>query len=216
MKYETILFDLDGTLTDSAAGIMNSVLYAVRQFDIEVAAKESLRPFVGPPLTDSFIKYFGMSPEQAKKAVAYYREYYNEKGMLENRLYHGVEKMLKALRDADKTIALATTKPEAYAVQILSHFGLSGYFAYVAGAHMDGTRSDKEELIRYALGSLGIAKRANVVMVGDREHDIIGAKGAGIASIGVLYGYGDREELERAGAHLVVHSVEELQKELLR
>jgi len=216
MTYDTILFDLDGTLTDPAIGITNSVAHALYKFGFEVKDKTTLYPFIGPPLVDSFQKYYGLSEEDAKRAVDYYREYFSTKGIYENKVYPGIADLLQALKQANKTVslantklALATTKPELYAEQILKHFDLFDYFDCVAGSNMDGTRSQKGEIIPYALHRLGkTGQRA--IMVGDREHDIIGAKQSGIASIGVLYGYGSREELTKAGADYLAATVLEL------
>ena len=209
-QYETILFDLDGTLTDSAECIINSVRYALRKFGLEEPERETLYRFIGPPLHESMEKYCGFSEEQAKLAVAYYREYYQKQGIFENQVYEGVEDVLNQLKQAGKTLLVATAKPEIYADQILAHFGLSDYFSHIAGANLDGSRTKKEEVILYALGKAHAADRSKVIMVGDREHDVFGAKKAGIACIGVLYGYGSREELKRAGAEYLAELPEDI------
>jgi phosphoglycolate phosphatase len=198
--YQTILFDLDGTLTDPGIGITNSAAYALEKFGIQVDDRRELYKWIGPPLQDSFTQFCGFSKEDTKRAVVYYREYYKERGIYENRLYDGIEKMLKTLFDAGKTLLVATSKPELFAVQILEYFQIRQYFAYVAGATMDGTRSKKEDVIACALQAAGISDRSRTVMVGDREYDVAGAKKAGLSSIGVLYGYGSRRELADAGA----------------
>ena len=202
--YSVILFDLDGTITESGIGITRSVAYALRKYGIEERDQATLDTFIGPPLIDSFQRLYGFSAQQAREAVEVYREYYGTKGIFENRVYDGVEDMLRTLRDAGKRCILATSKPEHYAEQILEHFGLSRWFDTVAGATMDEKRTDKTSVIAYALEKAGITDRTQVIMVGDRMHDIQGARENGIPAIGVLYGYGSREELEAAGAaHLV-------------
>lgn len=208
--YDIILFDLDGTLTESGIGITRSVAHSLRKFGIEEPDQARLDRFVGPPLIDSYMRYYGFSREQAVQAVEYYREYYAVTGIFENRVYDGVETMLQALNDAGKICVLATSKPEHYAVQILEHFGLARYFACVAGATMDEKRTNKADVIAYALEKVG--KSGKAVMVGDRKHDIEGAKAHDLDSIGVLYGYGSREELETAGATYLAETAEEILK----
>lgn len=208
--YEYILFDLDGTLTDPGIGITNSVAYALKRWNIEVADRKSLYRFIGPPLQDSFREYYGFSQEDALRAVDVYREYFREKGLYENEVYPGVEKLLQTLKDQGKTLILATSKPEEFAVRILRHFGLDGYFTVMAGATMDPSRSKKGDVIAYALRESGVSDLSKAVMIGDREHDIFGAKQNGLDSIGVLFGYGDREELEKAGATRIAATVEDI------
>ena len=208
--YQYIFFDLDGTLTDPGIGITNSVMYALKKWNIEVADRSELYKFIGPPLVDSFEKYYGFSKEEAEQAVVYYREYFREKGLYENTIYDGSEKLLSDLKASGKKVVLATSKPQEFAEIILKHFQIDRYFDVVAGATMDGTRSKKTDVILYALATCGIEDKSQVVMVGDREHDIIGAKNAGLDSIGVLCGYGDREELETAGATHVVEKIEDV------
>ncbi len=208
--YQYIFFDLDGTLTDPGIGITNSVAYALKKWKIEVADRSELYKFIGPPLLDSFQKYYGFSAEEAEKAVAYYREYFKVTGIYENTIYDGTEKLLADLKASGKKVVLATSKPQAFAEIILKHFHIEPYFDVVAGATMDGSRSKKTDVILYALAECGIEDKSQAVMVGDREHDIIGAKNAGLDSIGVLCGYGDREELEHAGATYVVENIEDV------
>lgn len=153
--FDTVLFDLDGTLTQSGIGITRSVAHSLKKFGIVETDQTKLDRFVGPPLIDSYMRYYGFCREQAVQAVAYYREYYASTGIFENRVYDGVESMLQALQKAGKTCILATSKPEHYAVQILEHFGLSDYFAFVAGATMDETRTGKADVIAYALKKAG-------------------------------------------------------------
>ena len=208
--YKYILFDLDGTLTDPGTGITNSVAYALARWNIHVEDRRTLYRFIGPPLQDSFREYYGFSPEEALKAVDVYREYFREKGLYENEVYPGVEEMLKTLKAQGKTLILATSKPEEFAIRILKHFGLDGYFTVMAGATMDPSRSKKGDVITYALRQGGVSALSTAVMIGDREHDIFGAKQNGLDSMGVLFGYGDRDELEKAGATYIASTVEEI------
>lgn len=208
--YQYILFDLDGTLTDPAEGITNSVAYALSEFGITVEDKTQLNVFIGPPLTDSFMNYYGLSEEEAKKAVTYYREYFKPKGIFQNKLYPGVPELLQALKDGGKRLLLATSKPEVFARDILAHFGIDKYFDFIAGATLDGTRSKKADVIAYALETFGVTEKGKCLMVGDRNQDINGAKTVGIDSLGVLFGYGSLDELETAGATYIAETVEDI------
>ncbi|MCR1918997.1 HAD family hydrolase [Frisingicoccus caecimuris] len=212
-KKKIILFDLDGTLTDPGVGITNSVMYALEKYGITVSDKSELYKFIGPPLMQSFEKYYGFDQNKAERAVALYREYFQDRGIFENEIYDGIQQLLDALKVQGKVIGLATSKPEIYAKQILEHFGLDDYFDFVSGSMLNGERTDKGEVIAWAIQLLGERARytlEEMVMIGDREHDVIGARKNGLASIGVLFGYGSREELTGAGADVVVSSVCEL------
>ena len=202
MHYKYILFDLDGTITESGPGIINSVRYAVQKMGYPVLPEETLRKFVGPPLADSMQKYCGMTPSEAKKAITLYRDYYTSKGIFENSLYPGVEDMLKALKDGGKVLALATSKPELFAKQILEYFHIDDLFTVICGASMDEKLVEKAAIITNALQALGIDEmhKKDVLMVGDREHDVLGAKANNLDTLGVLYGYGDLPELQQEGA----------------
>ncbi|MBE6036009.1 MAG: HAD family hydrolase [Clostridiales bacterium] len=227
--YDIVLFDLDGTLTDSAPGITNSVAYALQHWGIEVEDKSQLRPFIGPPLRESFQKFYGFSEEDAELAVKYYREVFSVKGLFENSVYEGIPELLEKIKASGRKIVLATSKPEVFAVRILEHFGLAPYFDLTAGAVMDGTRDSKASVITYALQQFGLtaealaaeagipadspeaaalldAAKEKVIMVGDREHDVLGAAENDLACIGVLYGFGDRAELEAAGAKYIAET----------
>lgn len=208
--YDVILFDLDGTLTDPGEGITNSVAYALRKFDVEVPERTELYKFIGPPLHESFMAYYGFDRDKAMRAVDFYREYYRDRGIWENRVYDGIPELLQTLKAAGRTLLVATSKPEEFARQILEHFGLIQYFDFLAGANMDGSRTKKAEVIAHALSSCGLSPASNIVMVGDREHDVLGASALGLDSIGVLFGYGDRPELERAGAAHIAAAVAEI------
>lgn len=210
--YQTILFDLDGTLTDPGEGITNSVAYALEKFEIKNEDRSQLYKFIGPPLKDSFMEFYGFSEEDALNAIAFYRERFREKGMFENKVYDGIAELLSKLQKAGKKLIIATSKPEEFTLTILKHFDLLQYFDFVAGATMDGSRSEKTEIIQYALKHGQIENMDKTVMVGDRKFDILGAKANGIDSIGVLFGYGSLEELEMAGATYIADSPEELGK----
>lgn len=209
-----ILFDLDGTLTDPGIGITNSAIYALERFGISVSDRSELYPFIGPPLIDSFEKHYHFSRKDAETAVKYYREYYTDKGIFENLLYPNIDKLLRTLCENGKQVILATSKPEPFAKQILDYFRLSPYFHFVAGALLNETRTEKAEVIAHALTSCRISP-CEAVMIGDREYDIFGAKQNKLTSVGVLYGYGSREELETAGADFIVETVNDLQTLLL-
>lgn len=209
-KYQYYLFDLDGTLTDSGMGITNSVKHALKKYGIEEQNMETLKKFIGPPLAESFQKYYGFSEEESRRAIGYYREYYQKDGIFENEVYDGIPELLETLKGAGKTLIVATSKPELFAEQILEHFKLAPYFDCIAGASMDESRVDKAEVIAYALKKYGTEAKEGMVMIGDREHDIIGAKKNGLDSIGVLFGYGSREELEKAGADHIVETPGEI------
>ena len=208
--YQYILFDLDGTLTDPGLGITSAVMYALKKFNIEVEERASLYKFIGPPLLESFEKFYGLSEEESQQALKYYREYFKPYGLYENEVYAGIEELLKTLKEHGKTVLLATSKPEEFAREILRHFGLDKYFDFAAGATMDEKRVKKADVIAYALESCHISNLSKVVMIGDREHDILGAKENGLDSIGVLYGYGNYEELKAAGADYIVEKPEEI------
>lgn len=215
MKYQWIFFDLDGTLTDPAVGITGGVMYALEQFGIHESSREKLYPFIGPVLTESFQKYYGFTKEQALLAAAYYREYYGKAGKFENVVYDGIADMLRELRAAGKELFVATLKGEAFAKEILEHFGLAGYFTEIAGQVMDGLETPKSQIIMEILKKRGIDHQGRAVMVGDREQDIIAAREAGILEIGVLYGYGERAELESVHAKRMAADVRALWEELL-
>ncbi|NLW47808.1 MAG: HAD family hydrolase [Firmicutes bacterium] len=215
MGYQYLLFDLDGTLTDPVLGITNSVMHALKKYGIEVNDRSQLYKFIGPPLTDSFENFYGFSKAEAVNAVEYYREYYREKGIFENQVYDGIEELLEKLTDHGKMLLVATSKPKVFAEQILEHFKIAKYFTTIVGSNLDGTKVKKGEVIKDALENCKCIDLAKAVMIGDREYDIIGAKETGIDSIGVLFGYGNRDELEKAGADKIVESVAELGRVLL-
>ncbi len=204
---KTILFDLDGTITDSGEGIINCVIYALERFGLPIPARESLRYFVGPPLHESFVKQ-GVPADRAEEAVAVYRERYVPTGMFENTPYPGVREMLEALKAAGHTLYVASSKPEWMCVEILKHFDLDGYFKMICGATMDTSRTNKEAVIEYLIQENG--KADNMIMVGDTKFDVIGAKAHGIPCFGVSWGYGSVEEMREAGAVSIAFTMEEL------
>ncbi|OOM71478.1 5'-nucleotidase [Clostridium puniceum] len=214
-NFEYILFDLDGTITDSGEGITKSVQYALKSFDILVDNLKDLNKFIGPPLKDSFKRYYNFDDEKAEIGLKKYREYYTEKGIYENNLYDGIVELLDTLEKNNKKIILATSKPEVYAKQILKYFKIDKYFNFVAGADFEETRVKKGDVIKYALEGAKVLELSKTIMVGDREHDIIGAKENNIKSIGVLYGYGDVIELTQARAEYIVKTPNELLNNLL-
>lgn len=216
MKYKYILLDLDGTIIDSSEGITNSIMYALEKYDIKVSDKKELYKFIGPPVIESFQKYYGFSKEQAKTAVAHYRKHHKEIGIFENTLYPGIVDLIKSLKDDNRTLVIATSKPEVYAEQILERYDIAKFFTYIAGSNLDGTRLTKSEVMKYAVESSNIEDFSKAVMVGDREYDILSSKDMGIASIGVLYGFGSREELEKAGADFIAESVEDVREILFK
>lgn len=215
MRWQYLFFDLDGTLTDPMLGITRSVQYALRHFGIEVTDLSTLCPFIGPPLKDSFREFYGMNDTRAEEAIALTREYFAPKGIFENELYAGIPQLLEALRQGGARIAMATSKPAPFARRIAEHFAIDRYFDLIEGSTLDGTRTTKSEVLRLAIEGLGVTDPAQAVMVGDRRFDIEGAAATGIESIGVLYGYGSREELEQAGATHIVADVGELGRLLL-
>ncbi|MCH5156165.1 MAG: HAD-IA family hydrolase [Clostridiales bacterium] len=207
--FNNILFDLDGTLTDSFEGIANAALYALNKLGETSYTKADLNFFIGPPIFNSFDKIFKGDEQKVKRAVTLYREYFGEIGWRENRVYDGVKQMLQSLKDMGKTMAVATSKPEHFSRRITEYFDLDKYFIFVAGASMDTSRAQKAQVIEYAIKSTGINK-ADTVMIGDRNHDILGAKACGLKSMGVLYGYGDKEELTAAGADYIAATPEKI------
>lgn len=216
MKYRYILFDLDGTVTNPEEGITKSFAYALEHMGIHVEDRRELRKVIGPPLLQSFDEFYHFTKEQALEATAKYRERYQDIGWVENKVYEGMEEVLKTLWEQGAKLILATSKPERFAVRIMEHFGLNRYFTMLCGADdyaMD--RSTKEQVVRYALEQNGITDVGDVIMVGDRSFDVIGAAAVGIKTIGVLYGFGDEEELLSAGAVHLVKTPQELVEYLL-
>lgn len=211
--YSTLIFDLDGCLTDSGVGIMRCAQYALEKFGIDVPVLERLRPFVGPPLEDSFKQFFGFSDEDAAKAVQHYRERYFSRGKYEQHLYPEIPEFLKHLRKNGYRLAIATSKTINQTLEVLEWLGISKCFDNVAARDEQGILHTKADVINSLLGSMGLNNsKRSCVMIGDRKYDIEGARQAGIDSIGVLWGYGDYEELKAAGATHIVETLEDLSK----
>lgn len=194
VKY--ILFDLDGTLTDSAPGITNCVRYSLEKMGISVPSYAFLCTFVGPPLSYSYQTFCSMTPKQAEQATEYYRERYRKIGIFENRVYDGIEALLAELQHRGYILAVASSKPEVFVKQILEYFHLDGYFQFLGGSLLNGGRSEKADVVAYVLRQMQVEKKAEAVLVGDTIYDMQGAVKAGIGAIGVLYGYGNRAEME--------------------
>lgn len=209
LKY--ILFDLDGTITDPKVGITKSVAYALKKFDINVDNLDSLCNFIGPPLNTSFEEFYGFSPEQAKDAVDKYREYYQEKGIFECELYGGMEQLLKHLHGKGVKIVLATSKPQVFAKRLLEYFNIIKYFDFISGSELNGDRTVKSEVIRYALSQYDGISSDEIIMVGDRKFDYFGAAEFKIPCVLVAYGYGERSELEDCKPYHIVDTVLELE-----
>ncbi|MGD6888506.1 HAD family hydrolase [Bacillus mobilis] len=208
--YTTFLFDLDGTLTDPKEGIVNSVLYALKKIGIEELHVSELDSFIGPPIQQSFLERYNMNEGEVERAVFYFREYLKQSGLFENNVYEGIPDLLQQLKSSDNRLFVATSKPTIFAKQVLEHFQLTDYFEDIIGSNLDGTRIKKEEIIAHILQKNEDLNQENIVMIGDRKHDIIGANHNGISSIGVLYGYGSEIELTEVGATHIVNDVKEL------
>lgn len=209
--YKAILFDLDGTLTESGEGITKCVQYALEKLGKPESDLKKLEVFIGPPLMEQFMKYAGLDEETARRAVEYYRERYSTTGIFENRPYPGVEEMLQELKRKKYLLAVASSKPEYFVKQILDYFHLTEYFDEIVGSELNGSRTNKTEVIEETLRRLGLDKhREQVIMVGDKEHDVLGARAAGLECVAVLYGYGTEEELTAAQPLQTVSSTEEI------
>lgn len=215
MSIEYFLFDLDGTLTDPREGITKCVQYALDFFGMHVENTDELLLFIGPPLIDSFKMFYGFPHEKAAEAVKKYRERFASVGIFENYPYEGMSDLLGELKGRGKLLAVATSKPEVFAKQILDRFGMSQYFDVVAGSELSGERSEKHEVIEEALRRLGAADRESCIMIGDRKYDIIGAKKCGLKTVGVRYGYAEGNELEDSGADYIADTVESLRELLI-
>ena len=203
-SFDILLFDLDGTLTDSNEGILKSLVYAIERIGYEVP--EDTNRFLGPPIRQSFTEFLGMDAGQVEEAVGIFRERYSTVGLFENRVYEGVPEMLERLKNSGKRLMVATSKPRVYAERILERFGLAPYFEVTGGAELDGTRDYKDEVIEYVLAKAGITDRSRVLMIGDRYNDVAGAHKTGLKCMGVLWGYGSQEELSQAGADFITET----------
>lgn len=212
--YKALLFDLDGTLTDSSEGITKSIAYALKEMNVACEDLNELKKYIGPPLSVSFRDYF--EGEDITKAVKLYRLRYNEIGWKENRVYDGVIEMLASLKASGIRLIMATSKPEVFAIKIAEYFKFAEYFELLGGATTDGTRNDKHEVINYVLENTGLSNPEEILMIGDRYHDVEGAAKFGIKTLGVTYGFGTDKELLAAGAIDVVDSPEEVVNYVMR
>lgn len=229
MSFKYLLFDLDGTLTDPREGITTSVQYALKFFDIDEPDLTKLESFIGPPLKDSFMNFYGLDDTQAQKAIEKYREWFTPKGIYQNLLYQGIDVMLKALKENGKILAVASSKPTVFVEKVLHHFGIYDYFDVIVGSELNGGRGRKEEVVEEALRQLadmagqGIditlksaIDQKQAVMIGDREFDIQGGKEHRLVTVGITFGFAKEGELEAAGADYVVNTVEELRRLLIQ
>ena len=207
MSKKAIFFDLDGTLTDSGEGIINCATLALEHFGLPIPSREEMRVFVGPPLDQTFIKY-GVPAEKAQEAVEVFRSRYRTVGKFENFPYPGIREALQTLKEQGHRLFVATSKPEVLANEVLGHFALTEFFEQIAGATLDGSRSHKADVITYLLSLTGDV--GQTLMVGDTAFDVTGAAAHGIPTIGVSWGYGKVEDMEKAGAKAIAHSMEEL------
>lgn len=219
-RFQYLLFDLDGTLTDPKAGITGCVQYALHKFGIEEPDLNKLEPFIGPPLADSFMEFYGFDAEKSAEAIGYYRERFRTVGLFENEIYPGIKEMLVHLKQAGRTLAVASSKPTVFVEKILRHFDIEQYFDVVVGSELDGTRAKKEEVVEETLRQIrqtddfqsGKWDNDGIVMIGDRKFDVQGAKLFNLVSVGVTFGYALPGELEEAGADYIVDSVAALEE----
>ncbi|MBP3308981.1 MAG: HAD-IA family hydrolase [Clostridia bacterium] len=216
-RLHTVAFDLDGTLSDPMRGLTSGFRYAFRKMKIDYGDEGVLKSFIGPPLRDEWMKRYSLTRERAEEAVAYFREYYSIYGWWDNDLYEGIPELLSALKAAGKRIVLATSKPDVHSRKILARFNLTPYFDFSEGASFDTSREKKSDVLSYALSRVGVSEREldGVIMVGDTKYDIDGAREVGVKSVGVLWGYGTRDDLLSHGADFLARNVDELYKILL-
>ena len=215
-KYDYIAFDLDGTLTDPEVGLVKGFMYAFDRVGIEYGAPETLRRYIGPPLHEEWKREYGFTEEEAANAIAIFREYYDEYGWAENKVYDGIVEMLEALKAAGKTIVLATSKPENTARRIMALFGLDKYFAFMGGASTSSTRDKKWEVLEYSLDAVNAKDHTRCILVGDRKYDAEGAAICGIDSLGVLWGHGTEDEISSSGFTYVAKTPLDVVKILLQ
>ena len=218
--YKYVFFDLDGTITEPEEGIINGVLFALSKFGIIVEDRTTLYPYIGPPLRDSFRDYHGLSEKDTEQAILYYREYYSTKGIYQNDVMPGMEQAFQTLRQHGCHLYVATSKPELYAKQILQHLKLDGYFDIIAGSTFDKARDTKAAVIEYLITGIAADQvkpsADEIIMVGDRKFDVIGARAFGIDTIGVLFGYGSKEEFEACDCRYVAADAEEMVQMILQ
>lgn len=215
MTEQYLLFDLDGTLTDPGEGITNCVRYALKKIGVHPASREELYPYIGPPLTASFQEIHHLSAQQAEQALVYYRERFSTLGMFENVPYDGIVPFLQKRQAEGYHLMVATSKPEEFTVQILEHFDLARYFEFVGGNTLQESRPTKEAVIQYIMQQYPSINGDNTLMIGDRKYDILGAHSCGLRGIGVLYGYGDVEEMTQCGADAIAADITQLEDLIL-
>lgn len=215
MKYKYLLFDLDGTLTNPKVGITKSVQYALAKFNIVESNLDTLEKFIGPPLKDSFMNYYAFSQSQAAEAIKIYREYFEDIGLYENKMYSGMDELLGELKQRNIVLCVATSKPTVFAKRIIKHFNLDKYFSIIVGSNLDGTRVQKSEIISWVINKMEIKNRNEVLMIGDRKYDIVGAKSCFLNSVGVLYGYGSKNELLESNPTYMANNILDLRELLL-
>lgn len=212
--YKYVFFDLDGTITEPEEGIINGVLYALSKFGITVEDRTTLYPYIGPPLRDSFREFHGLSEEDTEQAILYYREYYSTKGIYQNGIMPGMEAAFQTLQEHGCHLYVATSKPELYAKQILEYLQLDGYFDIIAGSTFDKSRDTKAAVIEYLLTNISEEQKKtlaeDIIMVGDRKFDVLGAREFGIETIGVLFGYGNKEEFDACNCRYLAENAEEM------
>ena len=213
-KYKCLFFDLDGTLTDSSEGIINSIIYALEKMNVDIKDKAILKKFVGPPLMDSYKKYYGFNQEEAELGLKLFREYFSVKGIFENRLFDGIYDLLEQLYNAGVELVLATSKPDVYAEQILEHFGIKKFFTHMSACPMEEADTTKLDIIKGALKMTSVKNKEEILMIGDTFLDVNGAKECGLDSIGVLYGTDGPEELKVAT--YIAKDVKELKNILIK
>ncbi|MBR2650615.1 MAG: HAD hydrolase-like protein [Clostridia bacterium] len=213
-KYDTVAFDLDGTLTNPERGLTSAFAYGLKKIGVKIGNVGELKKFIGPPLRESFQREYGLSYEESERALYLFREYFGVYGWWDNELYSGIPELLASLKAAGKTVILATSKPEVYSSRILKLFGLTDYFDFAEGASFDSSRERKCDVLEYAMNAVG-AKKESTVLVGDTHFDIEGANICGVDSIGVTYGFGTEEQLSSEGATYIASSVEEVGRILL-
>ncbi|MGD6849239.1 HAD family hydrolase [Rossellomorea aquimaris] len=214
-NYKMILFDLDGTLSDPKEGITKSVQYALEKMGMVETDFDKLKRFIGPPLQVSFAEYYNFDEEHTQRAIDFYRDRFKETGMFENKLYSNIPLLLKSLKEQQYTLVVATSKPTVFSKQILKYFNIDQYFDLIVGSNLDGTRTSKTDIIQYILDKYKDHQQDDFIMIGDRKHDIIGAKNTGIDSIGVTYGYGSFEEISQSKPTYIVKNVEQLKDILM-
>lgn len=210
-KYRYFFMDLDGTLSDSSKGITKAVAYALHKMGIVENDLNSLKKFIGPPLVDSFAEFYDLSEEDTKQAILYFKEYYSVTGMYENELYPGMKHLLDSVNEHGGTVVVATSKPEDIAKTIIEYFKITNQFQLICGSAGEFSRNRKDQVIAYALQELKLTPD-QAIMIGDRKHDILGADKNQMESVGVLFGFGDRKELEAAGADYIAESVTDLEQ----